>query len=303
MTGQDIRYAYATGRIRALEKRLLNKQAFERLIESQPLSEAILIIQEYGLSPHLNENLATAYKILDELSLDKKVTHFFRVKYDFHNLKVALKSKFMDLKEECISHLGLFDFGLIKKMANREWAENIPFDYLSLVRKVENVSLQLLNFTIDKAMVDYTLGLLEKYCFLRDYFRRYIDLKNLNFYFRLYRKSDILKDALLDGGYINKIEFLREVDIRKIRRYEAIINIGTEALMKKGDSGFFEKVCDDYLLNFLKPAKYMPFGIEPLFAYVVALEYQAKSINAILFCKKNEIPKDIIRKHLRESYV
>ena len=303
MIGQDTRYTYATGRVRVLESRLLNRQAFERIIESQAISEAIFILKEYGLSPFLNENLTIAYKVLDELSLDREVPVAFRIKYDLYNLKTILRSKIINTKADTLSKLGVLGPDLIRKMANKERLTSVPFDYIPLIQRTEGLDLRLLNFIFDKYMANYMLAIFERYDFLKDYFKRYIDLKNLDFYFRLKEKTAILKDALLDGGYLNRAQFLRGFDVKEARQYDMITTPGLEHYAREGSLSLFEKLCDDYLLNFLKPAKYMPFGIEPLFSYVIALEYQARSIDMILFSKKNEIPKDAIRKNLRESYV
>lgn len=300
--GQDKRYTYATGRIRALEARLLNRSAFERLIEFQTLDEINFILKEYGLSQDLDENLLAGYKVLDELTIDKEIANSFRLKYDFHNLKVILKSKITGQRETGLSNLGIFELAIIRKMANKEKVSGVPFDYPALIKQAQGQPLQLLSVIIDRFMTNYFFGLFVRQPFLKDYFKKFIDLKNIMFYFRLKDKMDVLKEALLNNGYLKKGLLLRGFDIKEASRYDGVIRPGLELFNKEGSLDLFEKLCDDYLLNILKLAKYMPFGIEPLFSYVVAVEYQARSVNAILFSKKNGIPKEQIRRNLRESY-
>lgn len=295
-------YTYATGRVRALEARLLNKQAFERLIESQSETEAIFILREYGVSETPEVNLTACYKILDELTQDRPFTDLFRLRYDFRNLKAILQSTPKDRQDLSFSRLGLFDLDVIKRMANKERLSNIPFDYKAVVRLAEGLTAQLLNLAIDKYYIGHIFSHMADSFLIKTYFKKYVDLKNLVFYLRLKENRDLLSAALLEGGYLDNKQFLGGIDIKTIRQYEAVIDPGIEHFRKTKDLGIFEKLCDDYLLDCLRPARHMPFGIEPLFGYCRATEYQADSVSAILFSKRNGIPKDEIRLNLRESY-
>jgi V/A-type H+/Na+-transporting ATPase subunit C len=307
--GQDKRYIYATGRIRVLESRLLNTQTLERLIEAQTPEEEAFILKERGLSADFAENLSNGYRVFDELNLDKDLKNIFRAKYDFHNLKVILAG----LNETNFYTLGAFSIDIIKRMTRKERIKDIPFDYISLVENaggsdlsslsMEEAGLRQLNLTIDKAMVSYVLGSVVKNHFLMDYYKKYIDLKNLNFYFRFKKSRDVLKTALLDNGYLKKDIFLSELDRKETRRYESILERTFQHSKDEKDFDYFEKLADNYLLNLLKPAKHLAFGVEPLFSYVVAVEYQSRNIRAILLSKKNNGAKEHIRQNLRESYV
>ncbi|GAI62431.1 unnamed protein product, partial [marine sediment metagenome] len=63
--------------------------------------------------------------------------------------------------------------------------------------------------------------------------------------------------------------------------YYGIVKDGIENWKKSGSFSFLEKLFDDYLLNFVKKAKYISFGIEPLIGYLVAKEMEVKNLRTV----------------------
>ena len=71
------------------------------------------------------------------------------------------------------------------------------------------------------------------------------------------------------------------------------------------EQGFtaFEKACDDYLMEYIKEAKYKTLTPEPVVAYILAKETEAKCVRIILTCKLHQIDVDVIKERVREGYV
>ena len=65
----------------------------------------------------------------------------------------------------------------------------------------------------------------------------------------------------------------------------------------------FEKLCDNYLMDFVKDAKLKSLTLEPLVAYLYAKETEMKSVRIILTSKLNHIDAQIIKERLRDAYV
>jgi V/A-type H+-transporting ATPase subunit C len=65
----------------------------------------------------------------------------------------------------------------------------------------------------------------------------------------------------------------------------------------------FEKYCDDALIEYALPAKWVTFGIAPLAAYYLAKEAEVKNVRIVMTCKQNGVPADEIRKRVRRLYV
>lgn len=72
---------------------------------------------------------------------------------------------------------------------------------------------------------------------------------------------------------------------------------------KNNNIASIEKACDDFLIRYIKEAKYFHFGIEPLISYILAKENEIKNLRIILIGKMNGFDRDYIRRALRRSYV
>ena len=86
------------------------------------------------------------------------------------------------------------------------------------------------------------------------------------------------------------------VDQFKGSRYGELLEIGIE-------KGFteFEKTCDDFIMDYVKSAKYIALTLEPLIAYLYAKESEIKTVRIILTSKLNQISSEIIKERVREA--
>ena len=60
---------------------------------------------------------------------------------------------------------------------------------------------------------------------------------------------------------------------------------------------------DNYLMGLNRPSKYIVFGPEPIFSYIVAKEAEIKTLRIIMVSKLNKISPDATRERVRELYV
>ena len=56
-------------------------------------------------------------------------------------------------------------------------------------------------------------------------------------------------------------------------------------------------------MTIMKEAKFIPFGGEPLLAYIYAKETEIKVVRIIMVGKLNNISPEVIRERLRDIYV
>ena len=63
-----------------------------------------------------------------------------------------------------------------------------------------------------------------------------------------------------------------------------------------------EKISQNYLMELNKNSKYIVFGPEPLFAYLVAKEREISAIRMIMVGKINNIESNKIRERLGDTY-
>jgi len=140
--GFDDRFAYVSGRIWALEDRMVDRAKFNRMIDAGSPEELVRILSEteYGQGREtvperyeeiIDAELVRVHQLIAELSPDPELTGVLRAKHDFHNMKVHLKSRLVkrDLGNEVREGLGLSSVGLIDPDRIGEYADIIMLEY------------------------------------------------------------------------------------------------------------------------------------------------------------------------------
>ena len=103
--GFDGRFAYAVGRIRALENRMIDQARFSRMIDAETHEELMRVLGETefggdrdvrpGASAYedlINAELLRVHELVASMSPDPALTGVFRARHDFHNMKALLKA-------------------------------------------------------------------------------------------------------------------------------------------------------------------------------------------------------------------
>lgn len=333
----DTRYAFAVGKIKVLETRLLSRAELQRMMEAPSAQEALSVLMD---SPYeeflstiesplqfeeaLNAELERTYRMIDDLSQDKELTDIFRVRWDYHNLKVLLKAFYMGSKPEEVAlvPLGLVEINLIEAAIGEEERVSLLPDYLAETlmeaqsEYEESQDPQMIDVTVERRAYEDMLKRAEGYPneFLAGYLRANIDLLNIRNLVRLKfleGSARLLEKVLVEGGLIPKSRYFRMLDesIAEIPSllggtpYSDVIGPGVQDLVETGSLTTFEKLMDEYLIDYIKPAKYVAFGIEPLIAYLIAKEHEVKLIRIIMIGKINQLSMDLIGERLREPYV
>lgn len=199
--------------------------------------------------------------------------------------------------------------------------------------------VELIDFILDAAIYELSLCTAKKYknAFLERLFKLEIDTVNLKTLVRfIVTKKDkrYLKDVLIHGGdlpyefflkaiieneknvlqkmhqerYRNIIVYEENLGAKERRlpfleKYEKILAEGVNSWKENHNFLRLEKLTDDFLTTYLKKAKYISLGIEPIIAYLVAKEIEVKNIRIIMVSKINNLPEGTIRQRLRETYV
>jgi V/A-type H+-transporting ATPase subunit C len=64
----------------------------------------------------------------------------------------------------------------------------------------------------------------------------------------------------------------------------------------------FEKSASDFLIQILKPAKYLSFGPEPVLAYYFARVNEINLIRLIILAKLNNVSGELVKERLNGVY-
>jgi len=319
----DTRYAYITGRIRALEARLLDKLKMERMIAATSAKASLSELEETDYGPYVSQlkdinnfedllydELKRLYSFIDKGSLDKELTDLFRLRYDFHNLKVFLKNKFKE-KPLSLEELPFINLGTIEPFKIGGAKEFLQIQKEATRAFKENKKPQDIDIILDKEYYRLCIAKAEEAGneFVVNLFQKEIDLVNIKTFFRcrtLKRNKNFFSRVFIGEGTLAKqlfLEFYEKGENAFLRKLSftpyAKAVMGYE---KEGLRGL-ELSCDNFFLECLKKTKLITAGLEVLIAYLIAKENEIKLLRSVLTGKINEIPAQMIRERMRETFI
>ncbi|MBE3092726.1 MAG: V-type ATPase subunit, partial [Chloroflexi bacterium] len=279
----------------------------------------------------LNKELLHTYDIIKSIS---QVSTFnflyftFASKYDFHNIKILIKSKYLkkDISNELLSPIGTIDIEKLNLAIKDEKYENIPDSFEFLIKKTFSEynkfkDPEMIDFVLDKeryVMIFNKIREIEiieaEELFLKRFININIDLNNIINCIRAKirgEKKAFIKEFLIPEGDF-KIEKIIEIYDSPLSSwcekliytdYKNIVETGVNYFQKNNSLMELEKLRDNFILNFSKIGKYITFGIEPLIGFITAKENDIKNIRIILSGKLNKLSSDQIKERVRDTYV
>ena len=322
-------------RTRVLETRLLSKAQIDRMIEAKDIGEVFKVLNEteysnavVGITRNedyekiLSHELKRVYKLMRDISKDQVIVDLMALKYDYHNLKVLLKER--ELQKD-MSHLyisiGATDFQKIKDGLIEGNFKDMQPEYREAIEAV----LKDFEITKDPQRIDL---ILDKYYFEHlykmaedtgielfvNYVKDMIDFTNIKSSIRLKKQEkDIgfFEEVILPNGNIDKDVILftlndsieNMINRFKNSRISSKLIKGLEDYKTTNRLSNLEKYMDDYLVEINKPSKYVNFGPEPIFSYIVAKEAEIKTLRIIMVSKLNKLSPDATRERVRDLYV
>lgn len=318
------KYAYSFGRVKALEAALLDKSQFDRMAEAPTAKDVVKILSEtsYAALPEgadipaieevLQEALREVYDLAQHISPRPELTDLLQLKYDFHNAKVLLKSEIAQREPAYLIPLGIVDIEKLKK-AFKERIKDLPPVLAHAVEKVrliyeETGDTQVIDFVMDSEYAHTLLVKSEGYPFLRGFFQMKIDMENIRNFVRCQKFKVDFERVFIEGGTIDVKTFLglqgepvdTLISVVQTRDYSHVVEEGLKEYDATKELTLYEKCVEDFLINYVKKAKMVTLGIEPLFGYILAKEREIKQIRLILLGKMRGVD---IGKRMSDPYV
>jgi len=183
--------------------------------------------------------------------------------------------------------------------------EKQKLERLALELFVEPHLFEAYVFLRKDLLKSHVLILKTKSDFLKDFIKRFVDLYNIKTFLRMqYQRQPLetLKINLIEGGYILKAAFINLFAKERINFYPEVIKEGIAQIEKDGDFSLLEQEIGDYLINLMRPAKYMFFGPEAILGYCLAKENELGLLRLILLGKINNISPKKIQQRLIQTY-
>ena len=326
-------YGQSVVTIRVLEKRLLTRNRLERMIEAQTPEEVLKLLGETEYSQDmadihgsqdyeiiLKRETERVFSIVRNMIKNTGIVDVLSLKYDYHNLKVLLKSKITGKDfSSLLMQAGTIDASKFKVKFETQ-SNDLPQEIMEAIDEVqkdfeENHNPQRIDIIVDKHYFR-NLSRLAKEIDVKvitDYVEGLIDFQNMITLFRVQkqkRDARFLETVIFEGGTISKNKIVASINdntdtiLNKFKKEKlgTYLVKGLEAFSETKRLSELEKISDNYLMELNKESKYVVFGPEPLFTYLVAKEREINAVRMIMVSKINNISSDKIRERLRETY-
>ena len=327
---RDTDYLQATARVRAKENGMVTGRDFAKMVDAKNAEEAFKVLSDAAIcqgcsmgdyEAAFRNNLKETYELVASIAPDPEIVEIFRLKYDGHNLKTAVKGKKTGgAIENRLSPLG----NVPAEELLRELAEGRFNRVPQAMGKAALEAAELLARTGDPQAVDILVdrAMLETMAkkahdfgnpFLTSFVEAQVDIANIRTVIRLKRMGKdamALKKILAEGGSIS-VRRLLELYPRgydELLGYLSTTPYGKtlepcyDAIRAERSLTLFEKLCDNHMVAMLDRARLIPFGIEPLVAYLYAKECETKAARIVLASKLAGVPSEQITERLRDVY-
>lgn len=321
-------YICFSAMIRAREANLLTQERAQRMLDAASFEEAAKTLTELGYADmsamnaeEINRtlNLRMA-ELLDEtarLTPDSGLTDFFRIKYDYHNLKVMIKSEAQDKNADSLfSRCGRIDPLVMKGLYSEEKYGQMPGKLGPALKEAKALlartgNPQAADFFLDRACFMEMKDIAEESGndFLKGYAAVLTDTANLKSAVRAARMrkpSGFLQDVLIPGGTVDTERIMTVSEDNLASLYSGSI---LEKAAEKGALAVsggrmteFERECDNAVCSYLKRAKFVSFGSEPVAAYIASFENELTMVRMILTGRLAGVDCSALRERLRDTY-
>ncbi len=253
-------YAYAVGRVRALENKLVERAIFSEASEESEFSSAMKVIFDAG----------------------------------------SFSEEMVQIRE------------------SDELDEYLEKEERNLYRLLEEILLEgdILTIFVEENNPEKAMSIAERtgYSFIKDYIKHKIDLSTIKIFCRV-KYSGLSKEKferlVLKGGFLDEKILLQNFDLsfaeigEKLRAtpYHKLWTKATDTLEESETFVELERGIEDFLMKYLKRAKYIVFGPEPVFSYGLAKRKELSLVRLLGIGKINQIPPPILKERISETYV
>ncbi len=330
----DTRYAYAVARVRGMETRLLDRQWTERLLSESAdgalkalgdsaFQHAVADVAhpdeiEKGLVLAMTETLTT----VAEVSPEPELIDLFRLRADYANAKALVKATVLKMDEGdfgLTDGVGTIPLATLEAAVRDKDMTQLPGFLVEAVRDAEeayrdDTRLASIDRVLDNALWARSLEVAREYnnAFLVDYFQREIDLTNIRTFVRMkvaQRDVSDFETAFIAGGTIDLAGF-RTLFGEGLDAFARSLEYGrygdvAEAVREWSSERAFalELACDNVLLKTVEPAKTVPYGIEPLVAFILKRTIEIKLVRAAIVAKLDGVERSVVEERLRSTHV
>ena len=317
-------FLFTTGRIRSLERGLLGRERIERMIEAKTDEDALKVLQDCGYQealnaePDLESGLSRfrreLYESFGQSIPVPAVLDVFRLKYDFHNIKTAVKAAAQgyDASRLYIDAGTIPVKRLLAAVPDGKDPE-IPEEIGAAISEAAETLArtgdpQQVDFDLDRAMFARQAKIASETGseFLSGYVKLSADAANLRALARarrLGRGRDLLRFALSAEGSVPTEKLLDAAEEDLPTLYRGALASAAAAAANGEEMSAVDLLCDNALMEYIRGAKQVIYGEQPVIAYIAARESEMTQIRIIMAGRASGLSPEAIRERIRSSYV
>lgn len=321
-------YLALTAMLRAREAKMLDRDRMDRMLGAASYEDAAKLLMDCGyedmsgldskrLDAVLSARKQEIFEEIYRMSPEPELVDLFRLKYDYHNAKVMIKSAGAGTNGEyLLSDVGRVSAEQIAAVCAEERYSALPEMLGKSIREAKSMLVktgnpQMADFILDRAYFAEMAAIAKRlgHPFVSGYVKVMIDSANLRTAVRTVRMNkgiDFLMQALVpEGSVIPETlglaalggDGLSALFSATVLRHAAAAGVDA---MKGGSMTKFELACDNAVTAYLGSAKLVGFGCEAVVKYLSMVEAEITAVRMILSGKMAGIAPNVIRERLRE---
>ena len=328
-------YVYTVARLRGMENRLLDASFLSRLMESPTLDDALKALAETPYSQWLGRAAEAGFdKVIDDEMLatcrelgqfvpDSALLTLYRMPYDYHNVKVVLKSLFKvrggdpeGRRHELLSPLGAVDPAELGAALEAEEYAHLPYGLGHLIPQCwllwdQTKNAQGVELLLDRHLYASMLAVAEtlKMPDITEWVRHKIDAENLRSAVRLQRMGVDPAGGLAffhPGGTIRPDDVARLLGEPPETWGKLLSHTGIGAALDvlqdrsdlRSTLSDVSKALDEYLIRGLEGARYSMDAPANVLLYLLTKEAEARNLRIVLVCVASGLNREFARRLL-----
>jgi len=326
-------WCFLTGRIAALEARLIRDDYMGRMVAVDGLNDIFLSISDTGYKDSfpIIEKLYEADSVISEAYVDRvnevaryspraEVAGMFLVEFDFRNFKAYLKNTLTDLEIEPGEHGSIPDelwervYNDLKTDLPDFWARAAGIIRAEISEDRPELTPQVIDLVLDAEYLNQQVKTARKigYPLIISWAEGLKTIKAVEIIWRSKAagydldllKRLFLRDELADPVFAELLELPFEEWPARLRTtiLEPIVDEVFSA--PEGERlTTFARLSENLILDFVRPAKNVAFGPDRVFGYLCGLRTEAYNLRLALAGKVNKISTQLLRARVRRQYV
>ena len=325
---EDWEYAYPAAMVRVLELGMIPRSTFVDMSNAASFAEAaeLLAGTDYAVDARadsaqieqmLRQRRTETRQLFVDLMPDEEIVNFMRAREDFSNMRLAIRrvvtGRPLGLDYSNEGNVPAEEF---EEIFEQEDYSRFP-DYLqnaveaAVLGYYEQKDVRQIDYEIDRVEAAWRVkqAVEHQLTFVESLVRVRIDLANIRTMFRL-QMAERFEETIffLPGGFVDVDKFVHglEAGYETVSQlfyatpYFELMEASVPYLRKEQSFLKLEKECEDFVKDFLKTARDIAAGPQPVIAYFLKKEAEIRTMRMVLTGKKNGLSSKLIGDRLGE---